>query len=127
MARRNSTNIEQKDSLTASVTPEKRPKEVKPTQPSGMASVSFNPDTSLVIVIDLKKAELIGNTDLLTQTFGHGMTKDIKCDIWSSKTDENGAVGWNQSTVVARTGGVLRYNLAGIAHKIIQDARVLGV
>lgn len=118
---------ERKDNLTETLKPERKPI-VRPAEPApGRATVSFNPETSLVIIIDIKQATIVGSTELLTQSFGHGLVKDIRCEVWASKQDETGAVKWSSSTVAARSGNALRYSLAGIAHKLIQESKALAI
>ena len=92
----------------------------------GLQTIQFDPSNTLIIAIKIDHDILVGQTELLTQSFGHGAKKDILASVTFNKI-ENGQAVMDKARVQGTSGMQIRHLLAGHCTKIVSESKVLNV
>lgn len=92
----------------------------------GLQTIQFDPSNTLIIAIKIDHDILVGQTELLTQSFGHGAKKDILASVTYNKI-ENGQPVMDKARVQGTSGINIRHLLAGHCTKIVSESKVLNV
>lgn len=97
-----------------------------PEQLDGIQTIQYDPSKTILIAINITGDDYIGQTELLTQSFGHGTKKDIRASILYNDIQE-GRVVQKQASVRAASGPMVRHAIAGNLTRIITESKILNV
>lgn len=115
------------DPLTLSVTQRgTAPAQDDPNHLIGIQTIQYDPSKTVLIAINITQDEYIGQTELLTQSYGHGTKKDIRASIHYNAV-EDGRIVQKVASVRAPSGPVARHTIAGNLTKIITESKVLSI
>lgn len=97
-----------------------------PSHLEGIQTVTYDPSKTLLIAVNITGDDFIGQTELLTQSYGHGAKKDIRASI-TFNTVEEGRIVQKQKGVRAGSGPVMRHTIAGHITQILSESKVLNI
>lgn len=97
-----------------------------PAHLEGIQTVTYDPSKTLLIAVNITGDDFIGQTELLTQSYGHGAKKDIRASI-TFNTVEEGRIVQKQKGVRAGSGPVMRHTIAGHITQILSESKVLNI
>lgn len=92
----------------------------------GLQTIQYDPGKTILIAINITQDDYIGQTELLTQSYGHGTKKDIRATIHYNAVEE-GRIVQKIASVRAPSGPIARHTIAGNLTKIITESKVLTI
>lgn len=114
------------DPLTVAVTQQRAKAPANPVLGQGRQTIEFDPTKTLIIAITIEQDTLIGQTELLTQSYGHGAKKHIVAGV-KYNTFEDGKLVMKDAKIQNSSGPGIRHTISGQCTKIVSESKVLNV
>lgn len=114
------------DPLTLSVTQQQAKAAANPTLAAGRQTIEFDPSRTVIIAITIEQDTLIGQTELLTQSYGHGAKKHIVAGV-KYNAIEDGKIVMKEAKIQNSSGPGIRHSISGQCTKIVNESKVLNV